>query len=256
MKALQDIIRLIFISVIGGILLLYFQNQYEDYRSKSGISALGISGPIWPVPEEGKDGKLSLEKQKSYLDESNFVARIVLNNKSNKPIEKGRIAFDQDLPGITAVIYNTTTRHTTENKDFRVVDLEKISPGDSIYVFLNSSRGFGWPFFLDDFHIYTEHGEIPIEFHSQKTDLGYGDGDRKENFLEFIVSRWKYIIVVGAILLILLNFISEHLFKAYYRKILLDDDFWLSEKERMEDIGFKKFIPDMKNMELPKSSKE
>ena len=130
------------------------------------------------------------------------------------------------------------------------IPLPVLAPGDRFTVFLWDGFGFGWPNYLDRMHIYSEFGEIPVKLSTHIDASGYGDDDKLESFWDFVSNYWWLILPVLGIIMFLLTVISDMMWAAYIRKLLVDDDFWLSERQKIEEAGHKAFAPSMSDLRV------
>lgn len=251
MKAIQETIKLLFVSVVGSLLFFFLQNHFNDIRDRQGITARAIAGPSVPIVSE-KDGQVfDLSASDQELESNNGVAKLEIQNTSKKTLAKSRLVFTDSYRHPDVIIFDSKTDKAVSHLAVKSLDLPTIQPGEHLIVYLRSSIGFGWPEFFNDVHLYSEYGEIPLSLLSHKTKDGYGDEDQGSSFMDFILRFW-YLIVAGlSLFLCLFYFIGDHLFRAYYRKLLLDEDFWFAERDRIEKLGREKFIPNTKDLSLP-----
>ena len=251
MKVLMETIRALFITVIGGLLVLLFQDDVESLRY-SGLYGKAISGP-WAPHEIPKDlsKAVDLSNSSDLIGGNNRIALIKLENSGKYTVKKGKIVFKDAISHPDVLIYSKNQKKGKYFKEVESISLPYLDPGDEIYVFLWSSFGFGWPNFFDDVRTYSEFGPIPIELRTHIEDSGYGDSDRDQGFLKFLLSKWYVCIGVVSIVLTIAVFSADYMMNKYIKKLLLDDDFWLSEREKIEAVGHKNFIPTVSDLKIP-----
>lgn len=250
MKGFTQAFSVLFMTVLGGLLVILIQENYLKPPSYNGLRATAISGP-WAPRHTAAPGKVvSVESDWELLKGNNSIVRITIENEGPKTIEQGRIRVKKNFGLPDALVTDPIKKEGVFLKRADDIPLPRLAPGGSATVFLWNQFGFGWPNFLDDLHIYSELGKLPVSLSSHVDASGYGDEDRTLNAWETFKAHWWWMIPVLGIILAVITFVSDYIWSKYIRKLLLDDDFWLSERQRIETCGYKKFVPKVSDLDI------
>lgn len=250
MNGLMKTLNLLFVTVVGGLLVLYIQENYLSPSSIDGVSATATTGPWAPRQERVSNEAIDLSTQWNLLEDNNSLARLVIENRGPKTLTKANIRFKKDPALPDVLVVNGPDRKGVFRTEVEEVVLPTLQPGDEITIFIWNQYGFGWPSFLDEMRIYSELGEIPVSVTTHIDESGYGDADRLDSFWESALAYWWLILRVLGMIMFLLTLLTDWIWRSYTRKLLVDDDFWLSERQRIEDIGYRKFTPRTSDLEI------
>lgn len=248
MKGIIDFIKLIIITVVGGLLVVFLQDSVEEIARPTDLHVEALTGPWAPMPLERENKEFDASAQKDLIKENNSFARIFLRNESNTTLKSIRFVYNDKWFTPSVLVFKEEGGISRFYFDARSIDLPDLKPGEGLYIAFWNQFGFGWPSFLDSVEIYTELGKVEINVQSHVDENGYNHEHKDTSFFGLFLIYWKEILLIFAVMGIILSIISEYIAQKYYKKLILDDDFWISERQRMDEAGIDKFRPNLKDI--------
>lgn len=242
MKGLIKTLNLLFITVLGGLLVVYLQGYFAP-SSRDGVQAQAIAGPWAPRPDSMPGKLVDISKEWDLITENNSIIRIVITNNGPNTINKGKLRFDREYLFPDVLLTSEAAKEGVYFPKASNISLPPINPGGRLTIFAWSEFGFGWPDFLNDAHVYSELGEIPINTRTHEDSRGYGDEENIDSFWEYVVAYWWLSLPVLGTIMFFLSYLGDYLSLKYIRKLVMDEDFWISERQKLETVGAKAFVP-------------
>jgi hypothetical protein len=252
MKAIWVLISGLFITVIGSLIVVIYQDQVRNTFSPERVFIDVFTGPWYPYgvldktfrppgtnfnledhARFGEDGLANL-----YPDNEDFFARIIIQNNTGQDVTGAKIDFRGIGTADAAIVPTELIEAPIFTAAAKVLDLGKIGPGDKKIVYIWTRTDLSSTYRLDDIKFYSSRGVQTLNRHHYNRD------SFNEGIWGTIDSSFNWILGGSACLFGLFSLIVAAAYSQYLSKLLKDDNFYLTEKVRY-DADPKKFQPDI-----------
>ncbi|RJG53838.1 hypothetical protein D0Z70_15190 [Sphingobium terrigena] len=248
MKWLGGIITSLILLGLSTIFVAYLQPIVRAIAPEDGLKA-EVELSRWQArPEKGETitEKHSDEKMISDARRDSFLLRdfydfaaVTIDNPSSKVVENIRIRFS-DGSGRDGLIVSDDGLTKMTLKDAEDFKIPNMKPGDRVKVFFWGERQFPKVLVSDQMKTFSSSGPFVTKFSAPSDNYYFETEDSP--FFKF-VDNWAGL-AIGSIFALTIFFmgIGLHLNEKYYKRLLSDDTFYTSEKDRYE-VDPKKFTP-------------
>lgn len=250
---LKTIINTLVGSLIALVLAAAFQAPLVDFFNRDRLTARFEAGPWIDKPKlKGDETRLNYSEDNSVasaiesfsdsLSDKNIDGRwyetgkLTLVNRSKKEITAIRINYiGTYTPDILVIPENRKDSYFI--KSASDITLPDMKPGDKAVIFQWSTLT---PVLVESsFNTYSSEGDFRIDFDFPTTISTSTAGQ----FVSFIFSYIWFIIIVLVIIIFFALIAQIDFLITYYKRLLSDDDIYLSERVRFEKDA-SKFSPD------------
>jgi hypothetical protein len=225
----------LFVGVLSAALAVIFQDDIAYRLGRSPVVALVEPGPWHPYPSKGGEPSEYTPRDRDARsrygdDERSGFARIRIRNQSGRSISNAVIVLDSEFAAFDAALVRQTPQGARDVFISRTnrIEVGAIPAADSRTIYVWNSRTFGYPFFLDDISIYTEHGAVPIRYSTHAISK---DGYR---FLGISETVWMWTFIIALIIVVLIISIVAVFWERVARAFLKSEDFYLEQKVKFD----------------------
>ena len=206
----------------------WLEKPVVDGKSKGTSAGVRLA----EQPSSIADVQRSLDQPSPANDYSNDrfnFARLELVNRSTEEAKRIRIVIDRssESQDILVLKKGSEPQFIKGHGEFTIPDL---APGEVCDIYIWSKIGFWTILFPEQLETFSSLGPIRLDLRWPKTRSSI-----KGDWLFQSLDDWMFTVIITLLIITrALGLLMSALYETYYKKLLVNDDFYLNERERFE----------------------